>query len=142
MNDLSPVTIALINWQHVALGVVIFLGTFIFSLSMVSVILVKLPPDYFQPSHSRRILPGKPAWLRWAALIGKNFAGVLLVLLGVLMSIPGVPGQGVLTILLGIMLVEFPGKRRLEQKLLSYPKVLGTINKLRSKYNKPALLID
>ena len=42
-------------------------------------------------------------------MIGKNMAGVLLVVLGILLSLPGVPGQGILTILLGIMLLDFPG---------------------------------
>jgi hypothetical protein len=33
------------------------------------------------------------------------------------MSVPGVPGQGLLTILLGVMLLDFPGRRSLELKV-------------------------
>jgi hypothetical protein len=58
------------------------------------------------------------------------------------MSIPGVPGQGILTILLGIMLLDLPGKRDLENKLVSRPQVLKTINKLRHKFGKPNLILD
>jgi hypothetical protein len=58
------------------------------------------------------------------------------------MSLPGVPGQGVLTILLGIMLLDLPGKRRLEQKILKQPKVLKKINSLRQKFSKPPLVLD
>jgi hypothetical protein len=58
------------------------------------------------------------------------------------LSIPGVPGQGILTILLGIMLLDFPGKRKLEHKIVSRPKVLSTINKLRHRFGKPALVLD
>ena len=74
--------------------------------------------------------------------IGVAALGILLVALGILMSIPGVPGQGVLTILLGIMLLDFPGKRRLEHKLVSRPKVLKAINGLRHRFGKPELVLD
>ena len=71
-----------------------------------------------------------------------NVLGVVLVLLGILMSVPGIPGQGVLTILLGLMLVDLPGKRRLESKILGQPKVLARINRLRHKFSKPPLILD
>ena len=58
------------------------------------------------------------------------------------MSVPGVPGQGILTILLGVMLLDLPGKRRVEQRILRQPKVLEKINKLRNKFSKPPLLLD
>jgi len=63
-------------------------------------------------------------------------------LLGILMSLPGVPGQGLLTILLGIMLLDFPGKRGLEYKLVSKPRVRDAINKLRHKFDKPDLILE
>ena len=75
-------------------------------------------------------------------MILKNLLGVILVLLGILMSIPGVPGQGLLTILLGIILLDFPGKRSLEQKLVSQPMILQKINRLRHKFSKPPLVLD
>ena len=58
------------------------------------------------------------------------------------MSLPGVPGQGLLTVLLGIMLVDFPGEDRLEQKLLHRPAIRNSINKLRTRFNKPPLQLD
>jgi len=39
-------------------------------------------------------------------------------------------------------LLDFPGKRRLEQKLLSRPQILKTINRLRARFGKQALEID
>jgi len=62
-----------------------------------------------------------------------------LVGLGIVLSLPGIPGQGVLTILLGIMISDFPGKERLERKIVSYPKVLEALNKLRERFGKPPL---
>jgi hypothetical protein len=66
----------------------------------------------------------------------------LLIALGIVLSLPGVPGQGLLTVLLGVMLVDFPGKDRLEQKLLSRPGIINTINRLRGRFGKPALELD
>jgi len=85
---------------------------------------------------------GRHPAIRAAGIIGKNILGVLLVVVGILLSIPGVPGQGLLTILLGIMLLDFPGKRRLEQNLLRRPQILKTINRLRARFGKQALEID
>ncbi|HEU4479438.1 MAG TPA: hypothetical protein VFR80_13045, partial [Pyrinomonadaceae bacterium] len=68
--------------------------------------------------------------------------GVLLVILGVLLSLPGVPGQGILTILLGIMLLDFPGRRSLERRIVGWPKVFNAINKLRRRFDKPPLVLE
>ncbi|MBA3256811.1 MAG: hypothetical protein H0T64_09210 [Pyrinomonadaceae bacterium] len=74
--------------------------------------------------------------------MGKNLLGVVLVVVGILLSLPGVPGQGILTILLGVMLLDFPGKPRLEHWLVSRPKILQAINRLRHRFSKPALVLD
>jgi hypothetical protein len=74
-------------------------------------------------------------------LITKNIVGAVVVILGVLLSLPGVPGPGLLTIFVGFLLLDFPGKRRLEVWLLNRPKVLGPINRLRQRYGKPPLVL-
>jgi hypothetical protein len=56
--------------------------------------------------------------------------------------VPGVPGQGVLTILLGIMLLDFPGKRALETRIVGRPRVNGAVNALRARFGKPPLILD
>ena len=130
------------TWQRVVLGVVLFLITFSVSIGIVALIMVKIPPNYFQRGRPRTVLPNHPRAVRYLAIVGKNFAGVLLVAVGIVMSLPGVPGQGFLTILLGVMLLDFPGKETLEQKLVSRPQVLKRINKLRHRFGKPALVLD
>lgn len=130
-----------ITWRSALVGVLVFLGTFFLNLGIVSVILVKLPADHFKSDKSKRTT-GANATVRVLKVIGKNVAGVLLIALGVVLSVPGVPGQGLLTILLGVMLVDFPGKDRLEQKLLSRPGIINTINRLRGRFGKPALELD
>lgn len=128
--------------RGVFLGVGIFLITFAVNLAIVSFILVKMPADYFRSSRSNKFLKDRSPVIRTLGIIGKNVLGGLLVVLGVLLSLPGVPGQGVLTILLGVMLLDFPGRRRLERWLVSRPKVFAAINKLRHRFSKPPLVID
>jgi len=130
-----------LTWRSVLLWVLIFVGTFFVNLGIVSFILVKLPKDHFKSDKSKRV-SGSNATIRALKVIGKNVAGVLLIVLGVVLSLPGVPGQGLLTVLLGVMLVDFPGKDRLEQKLLSRPGIINTINRLRGRFGKPALELD
>ncbi|SRR6266496_703127 len=130
------------TWRGLLFGVFFFIVTFVVNLAVVSFILVKLPVDHFTNSYETKFWSGRHVSVRVPGLIAKNLLGMLLVGIGILLSIPGVPGQGVLTILLGIMLLDFPGKRRLEQKLLSKPAILQTINRLRRRFGKPALEIE
>jgi hypothetical protein len=62
--------------------------------------------------------------------------------LGLLLSLPGIPGQGLLTVLIGLMLVDFPGKLRLERWLIGLPRVLQTVNRLRQRYGRPPLILE
>ena len=142
MNHLLTESFAFITMRGIILGVGLFVVTFFASLAVISFILVKVPSTYFQESHSRDFWVERHAAIRWAGVIGKNLLGTVLVLLGILMSIPGVPGQGILTILLGVMLLDFPGKRPLEHKLVSRPMILEKINRLRHKFSKPPLVLD
>lgn len=142
MSHLLKEAIAMITARGALLGLALFAITFAGSIGIISFILVKVPATYFQQSHPRQFWVERHPVIRWTGLIAKNLLGVVLVLLGVLMSIPGVPGQGILTILLGIMLLDFPGKRQLENKLLSRPMILDKINRLRHRFSKPPLVLD
>ncbi|HYY59570.1 MAG TPA: hypothetical protein VE842_19735 [Pyrinomonadaceae bacterium] len=142
MTDWITQLLASFTWRDAIIGLLLFAVTFAGSLAMVSFMLVKLPATYFHSSHDREFLVDRHKALRWSGLLMKNLIGVILIVLGIIMSLPGVPGQGILTILLGLMLVDLPGKRRWEQKLVRRPKVLQTINQLRGKFDKPPLVLD
>jgi hypothetical protein len=142
MFDLLSEFILALTWRSVLIGVLIFLASFFLNLGIVSLILVKLPADHFSKNRKTKFWAGPNPALHAAKVIGKNILGVLLVALGIVLSVPGVPGQGLLTILLGIMLLDFPGRDRLEQKLLSRPSIVNTINKLRGRFNKPPLVLN
>jgi hypothetical protein len=125
-----------ITWPEVAWGVVLFVLSAAGSLAIVTLVLVRLPATYFAGDGPR--LAGTSLVKR----LGKNVLGVFLVAVGVVLSIPGVPGQGVLTILIGVMLIDFPGKRRIERRIVSAPKVHKAIDDLRGRFGRAPLVID
>jgi hypothetical protein len=122
--------------------VVFSVVTFVLSIIATIIVLIKLPDTYFKAEHGREFWAERHPALRWGGIIVKNLLGAVLVLFGVLMSLPGVPGQGVLTILMGVMLLDFPGKRQLELKLVSRPKVLRAVNGIRRRFDRPPLVLD
>jgi hypothetical protein len=133
---------AALTWQSALIGLGMFVISFTASLALVSFVLVKLPVNYFHSSHAREFWTDRHRAVRWSGIVLKNFAGLILIVLGVLMSLPGVPGQGILTILLGLIMLDIPGKRPLETSLVKRPKVLRSINRLRERFGKPPLQLD
>ena len=142
MIDWITQTLASLSWQNVLLGLGMFAVSFTISLAMVSFVLVKLPATYFHSSHAREFWADRPRAVRWSGLVLKNFIGLIMIALGIVMSLPGVPGQGILTILLGLVMLDIPGKRPLETRLVKHPKVLQSINSLRGRFGKPPLVLD
>ena len=134
-------------WASLTIGkVALFVGLFIlslaFSFASIAVVMVKIPANYFSPHYVQDFLPNSPWLVRWGAVVGKNVFGIFLIVLGILLSLPGVPGQGVLTILLGLIMIDIPGKRPLEARIIKRPSILSAINRFRAKYNKPPLVMD
>jgi hypothetical protein len=142
MFDFLSEFVSSLTWQSVLLGVGIFVGSFLVNLAIVSFILVRIPADHFSKSQRNKLWADRHATIRIVGIIGKNILGVFLVALGIVLSLPGVPGQGLLTVLLGIMLLDFPGRSTLEQKLLSRPSIVNSINKLRQRFGKPPLQLE
>ena len=69
----------------------------------------------------------------------KNIFGYVLICGGILMLV--LPGQGLITIFIGLMLSNYPGKYFIEKKIIAIPKILKTINWLRKKSNEPPLIM-
>jgi hypothetical protein len=126
--------------NDVIFGSGLFLLSIVVSVIIVVVIIVKIPANYFSSHYQQDFLPGSSWLTRWSATILKNLAGLILVAAGIVMLIG--PGQGILTILVGLILMDIPGKRPIEAKIIKRPTVLAAVNKLRAKYNKPQLLLD
>jgi len=131
-----------LTWNEILLFVGLFLGSLVFSFLCIGVVMVKIPENYFSSHYQQDFMPGSRLFVRWGAVILKNLFGVFLICLGIVLSLPGVPGQGVLTILLGLIMLDIPGKRPLEARIIKRPAVLSAINDLRARYNKPPLVMD
>ena len=131
-----------LTYGQVVLGIGIFVVSLAISIGATALVLVKVPPDYFSLTSLREFLPDRPRHLRWGAIAAKNILGVLLVIIGILLSLPGIPGQGILTILLGLIMLDIPGKRPLEARIIRRPAILGLVNRLRLRYGKPPLQLD
>ena len=131
-----------LSWGSVLLFAVAFLISLAFSFISIAVVMVKIPENYFSSHYQQDFMPNSSWLVRWGAVIAKNLFGVVLILLGVVLSLPGVPGQGILTILLGLIMLDIPGKRPLEAKIIKRPAVLAAVNSLRARYNKPPLEMD
>ena len=52
------------------------------------------------------------------------------------------PGQGILTIIVGLVLMDFPGKYGAERWAVSRGPVLPAINWIRAKAGKPNLIVS
>jgi Putative transmembrane protein (PGPGW) len=112
---------------------------FVGSLIAIPMILVRLPADYFDTRTPRHWMKDHHPALRLLGLIVKNVVGIVFLLAGFAMLF--LPGQGVLTMLIGISLMDFPGKRELEAKMVGQPTLLGVINSMRHKFGKPPLTL-
>ena len=125
----------LLSWLAV-FSVVAFIGT----LAVIPALVVRIPQDYFL--HDRRPPSARSnrGILQHLVLTGlKNVIGILFVLAGVAMLV--LPGQGLLTILIGLMLMNFPGKYTLQRTLISHKTVLSAVNRLRSRAGRPPIVI-
>ncbi len=131
-----------LSWKEILLGVALFLISLFLSFLAIVLVVVKIPANYFSSHYQRDFLPDSPFFVRWGAVILKNLLGIFLILIGIVLSLPGVPGQGLLTILLGLIMLDIPGKRPIEAKIISRPTIQNAINKIRARFNKPPLVLD
>lgn len=99
----------------------------------------RIPHDHFVTVTDRKHPPVGSSLGIWCWRIAKNIIGWFLIAAGIAMLL--LPGQGVLTILAGLMLVNFPGKRRLEIWILSRRSVRSTVDWMRRRAKQPPLLL-
>ncbi len=128
--------------NQVLIGVGLFLLSVSISFASIVIVLVNIPANYFSTHYQQDFLPTSSWLVRWGAVILKNMLGIFLVVLWLLLSLPGVPGQGLLTILLGLILIDIPGKRPLEARIIKRPSILSAANSLRARFKKEPLLLD
>jgi hypothetical protein len=116
---------------------VMFGGAFV----LVPILLARIPEDYFaEPRRANAELARVHSALRWILIVSKNLLGLTCLFFGALMLV--LPGQGILTLLLGVSLLDYPGKFRLQRWLVGRKGVLDSINWIRAKRGVPPLRLE
>ncbi len=116
-----------IAWIAAFSGLV-FVGT----LLIVPWLVIRIPEDYFAGEPRPRLpFANQHPILRWTGLVLKNLLGAALALAGIAMLL--LPGQGILTIAIGVLLIDFPGKHSLEGKLIRLRPIAKSVNWIRRK---------
>lgn len=116
--------------------------TFAISLFLVPFLVARIPADYFNHKKRHSKKPEKyPPVIRIIVLLLKNILGLVLFLAGILMLV--LPGQGLFTMFVGILMMNFPGKYKLERRVVEFAPILKSINWLRRRTgNEPLILYD
>jgi len=121
----------LLGWLGL-LSILMFLG----SLFAVPMIIVALPRDFlFRKNQSTGHQLLKIWYIPY--LIVKNIFGFVFTISGIAMLV--LPGQGILTIIIGLSLVNFPRKRRLIRRILGNARISRAVNRIRGRFNRPPL---
>ena len=127
-----PILVAQLVLASLALSVVYAVGVFF--------AVIHMSPDYF--AHKP---PAEATWRRRHPFLRllfrglKNVAGGSLILLGLVLLV--LPGQGILTVLIGLTFLDFPGKRRLEIWIVQRPSIWHRVNRVRKKAGRPRLIL-
>lgn len=120
-------------------GLAISIGLAVTSLAVAAAVVVSWAPDHFKHAHRRKLWASHPPPLRLLGMIAKNLAGVVMFALGFIMALPGIPGQGILTMIIAVTLIDLPGKHELERRLVGRPFVLRQLNAIRRRFKRPPL---
>ena len=116
----------------------ISLFIFLFSLISMRWLAGLIPSDYFIRKDISRFKTNNPL-LWYLVLLIKNILGYSLIIGEIMMLV--LPGQGLFTIIIGLMLSNYPGKYYIEKRFVEIPAVFKSINWIRAKSNKPPIIL-
>ncbi len=114
------------------------IASLVLCLLLLPVIVVRLEADYFVASR-KQLMTGRTAG-SWLWHIGKNMLGAVFVIVGVALLV--LPGQGLLTIFIGLLMLEFPGKRAIELCLVRRPSILKLLTGMREKRGREPFVFE
>ena len=115
--------------------------TFVASVIAMPFVIVQMPADYFvRPTPTSGSWQARHPAVRVTLLAAKNTLGAMLVVAGIIMLF--IPGQGILAILVGLSLLDLPGKRHLERRLIGRPAILRAINAIRARAHRPPVRME
>ena len=116
--------------------VVISIVIFLVSLFIIPALIIRIPADYFYHDKRHNINNQHPL-IKLFITIAKNILGGILTIAGIVMLF--MPGQGFITLLIGMMIMNYPGKYTLERWLIVKLHGINAINWYRSRHNQPPL---
>jgi hypothetical protein len=111
--------------------------TFVVSLVAVPWMLVRIPARYFMTAHHAHPLADRHPFVRVTFVAAKNLLGIILLAIGLALLV--LPGQGILTLLAGLVFVDFPGKHKVLLRTISQPTVLKSVNWIRERAGREPL---
>lgn len=139
-DTLKAFCLAVFGWLK-AHGLVVGIisgASLVGSIFLCALVILYLPFDYFLAK--RRVSRIRRPVLWGVLIVLKNLLAIILIIVGIIL-IP-LPGQGVLTVLIGLVISDIPGKRKLERRIIRSPAVLSALNYIRSRFNRPRLVLD
>ena len=123
--------------DHYLFVITFSVTSLVLSIAGCAALITFLPPDYFTETNQGRHI--KNPILRFFVFVLKNLVGGVFIVVGALMLV--LPGQGLLTILSGLIISDFPGKKRLARKIIRIRAVFLAANKIRQQFNRPPLIL-
>ena len=132
---MTSITIGqLLQWLG-ALSVVTFFG----SLLIVPWLILRMSSEYFI-KHRLKVIERHQRHPVLAVIVFflRNTIGAVLLFAGTAMLL--LPGQGIITMLIGISVMDFPGKHRLIEKVIQNRNVQRSLNWIRRKGGKEDLV--
>ena len=124
-------------WGATVVSVLVF----VVSVVVVPLLAARIPADYFAQARRPRGEWGeRHEVLRWVVRVGKNVLGVLLIVAGAAMLV--LPGQGIATMIVGFLLMDFPGKYGIEKRLVRRAWVRRPVDWLRRRRGAAALEVE
>ena len=137
MEALIPAPLLAWGQAHQSLLLALGAGSiamFVGTLVAVPFVICRLPRDIYV---RRRAPRARPVGLGAVLALARNLFGLAIIAAGILMLV--LPGQGLLTIVIGVALVDFPGKHAVERRLIGHPRVIDAMNALRERFGRPPL---
>ena len=124
----------LIQWISIV-SIISFFG----SIIIIPKIIINLSSDFFINGKNPR-MDDQNLLIRIVFSLIKNALGFLLFLCVIIMLF--IPGQGLLTMFLGLVLMDIPGKHRLQLYFLRLRAVQKSLNWIRNKNGAPPFIYN
>ncbi len=135
----------LIYWIETHKSILVYSGLFSFVMILLAAVSVPfiinlLSPDYFIREKRRSNLETLTEYAFFSiSIILKNIIGIFLFISGFLMLF--IPGQGLLTIFISMLFIDFPGKWKLQKRIVRKKKIHRLLNWIRRKGGREEFVI-